>query len=109
MSERQALSRGCSETSSSECRQTLVPIPVPVAVTHPRTHSLPPPSPRSPTSSAPGFFLLLSTNCLSLSLPTLRWPPWKPPHSCLHCKCRMEGDRGSQEEAPTEKVKSRRV
>lgn len=53
MGDCQALSRGRSETSSSECRQTLVPIPVLMAMAHPHTHSpLLLPSPGSPTSSA---------------------------------------------------------
>lgn len=76
MGDCQALSRGRSETSSSECRQTLVPIPVLMAIAHPHTHSpLLLPSPGSPTSSA----LSVSANCLSL-----RWPTWHLPHSGLH-------------------------
>lgn len=103
MGERQALSRGHSETSSSECRQTLVPIPVPVAVTHSRTHSSP-----------PSFSLLLDhprplpVASSSISAPTA-WPWPCPPSGGLPGPQSPAACITSAEGRQTENVKSRRV
>jgi hypothetical protein len=76
----QALPRGHWETSSSKCRQTLVPIPDHVIVTHRDTHTPPTSFPLSliTTFSTPNSFP--NSASTTLSLPTLTRPNRSPPH-----------------------------